>query len=638
MRTNLPIASALVILAVSSPVAAQERPRPAPAALPGTVTLPLAEYDRLVERANRPDDRPKPAPVPAVVSRADIRARVDGASVRGTIRLDGEVFKTGGVMVPLVEGATLFDARSDGRALPVAQHQGGYHAVLNGPSPFAVTLDWGAALGAAPGRASFALPAPNGGSVSATLDLPGDPLDVRVEPGLVTRRQTSGGRTLIDVSVPRGSRSQVSWAVRETAAPATPVERRMLADVKSLFRIGEADVQMIALVDVTMIRGESRTFELRVPSGFADASVSGSPVESTDTRSGTIVVTVREPSQRRYQFLVTAERGHEPGTFKLDAPLLAVADAQRETGEVAVEGAGTLEVGASGDNGLRRMDVREVHASLRSLAQEPLLAAFRFQRRPGETRTLSLDVKRFPDAAVLAAVAESATATTLVTTEGRRLTEMTLRLRNRAQPFVKVTLPDGATMLSVEVAGEAARPVQGADGMRIPLLRPGFRPQGPYSVSFVYLHAGTPFEKRGEARMALASIDLPVSMLEWELFVPVHYSLKPNGGNVIPAAMLSALAETVTVQADAPLVDSRSSARETLVQPGTPAASPRAPGEPEPAAAQQQASQNVLNLQRRIAGVLPVRVDVPRTGTSHRFVRPLVLGEVTEVRFKYKRR
>src|SRR5262249_19718899 len=33
-------------------------------------------------------------------------------------------------------------------------------------------------------------------------------------------------------------------------------------------------------------------------------------------------------------------------------------------------------------------------------------------------------------------------------------------------------------------------------------------------------------------------------------------------------------------------------------------------------------SQNVFNLQKRVAGVLPVRVDVPRAGKSYRFVRP----------------
>jgi hypothetical protein len=47
-------------------------------------------------------------------------------------------------------------------------------------------------------------------------------------------------------------------------------------------------------------------------------------------------------------------------------------------------------------------------------------------------------------------------------------------------------------------------------------------------------------------------------------------------------------------------------------------------------------SQNVFNLQRRVAGILPVRMDVPRGGRSYRFVRPLVLDEETKITFQYK--
>lgn len=49
-------------------------------------------------------------------------------------------------------------------------------------------------------------------------------------------------------------------------------------------------------------------------------------------------------------------------------------------------------------------------------------------------------------------------------------------------------------------------------------------------------------------------------------------------------------------------------------------------------------SQNVFNLQRRVAGLLPVAVDVPRSGKSYRFVRPLVLEEETRITFQYKSR
>jgi hypothetical protein len=59
-----------------------------------------------------------------------------------------------------------------------------------------------------------------------------------------------------------------------------------------------------------------------------------------------------------------------------------------------------------------------------------------------------------------------------------------------------------------------------------------------------------------------------------------------------------------------------------------------APGVSNP----KEASVNVLNLQKRVSGVLPVPVPVPRAGTSFSFVRPLVLDEETKVTFSYKTR
>ena len=49
-------------------------------------------------------------------------------------------------------------------------------------------------------------------------------------------------------------------------------------------------------------------------------------------------------------------------------------------------------------------------------------------------------------------------------------------------------------------------------------------------------------------------------------------------------------------------------------------------------------SQNVINLQQRTTGVLPVRIDVPRAGTSHQFIKPLVVDQETTVKLRYKRR
>lgn len=636
MRT---IACAVTIAALTTAhlSAAQDRSR-VPQGPSGTVTLPLTEYNQLIDRASRPEKRVEQPPIPAVVSRADLRARVSADMARGTLRLDGEVYRSGPTKVALVTGATLVDARTDGRPLPLLSESDTHAAILPGPAPFSVTLDWTTPLASAPGRAAFTLPVPAGSSASATLDLPGDPADVRVEPGLITRRQSSGGRTTIDVTLEPGHRAQVSWSVRETAAAtASHVESRTLADVKSLVTVGDADLRMISLVDITVLQGDPRTFDIRVPRGFEVTAVSGGTVETNEIRGDVVTLTVRDPGERRHQFLLSLEQAHAPGSFKLDTSFPTVPGVQRESGEVAVEGVGTMELTATGDEAImRRMDVRETNLALQSLARQSLLAAFRYQRRGDEVRTLTLDVKRFADAAVLAAIAERATVTTLVTNEGRALTEVELRVRNRAQPFMKVTLPPGATIVSVEIAGESAKPVQGADGTRVPLLRPGFRPADAYRVSFVYQHAGTAFEKSGDMQMALPAIDLPVTLLNWELYLPERYRVKPTGGNAIPSEMveraLLAEREQYGVEEGVPggVVGG--------VVGGLPGAPPPPPPPEVEPETQNAPSQNVLNLQRRVAGVLPVRVDVPRSGASYRFVRPLVLGDETTVSFRYKKR
>ena len=49
-------------------------------------------------------------------------------------------------------------------------------------------------------------------------------------------------------------------------------------------------------------------------------------------------------------------------------------------------------------------------------------------------------------------------------------------------------------------------------------------------------------------------------------------------------------------------------------------------------------SQNIVSLQRRVEGVLPVPVDVPRAGTMQKFVRPLVVDQEATVTLRYKRK
>jgi len=719
----------------------QQRSLPPASVAPGpsgTVTLSLAEYNRLAELAARKPKTPEPPPLPFVLSRAAFKLRVDNESMSGTLDIDGEVLQKGPTKVPLVSGLTVLEAQQSQKPIPLMQEGSTHAVVVTGPGTFSVSLSVASALTVEAGRASFTLPAPPAGTALLSLEIPGNHASVHIEPGLITQQTAPNARTIVEATLEPGKPARVWWTTREVTAPVAQREVRFLSDIKTLISVGDSELRVAALCDITVIQGEPSEFRMPLTSGFELTEATGSTLDSSETRAGELILKVREPARRTHQFLIAIERTSRDN--KLDAPFLSLAGAQRETGELLVEGAGTMELTATEAGGLRRIDVREAGAVSRSLARFPLQAAFRYHRRPGDVPKLALEWNQFPDSGVLSAVAERATITTLTNVEGKSLTEVTLRIRNHAQPFVKVELPQGASLLSAEVEGEKVKPVQGADGSRVPLLRAGFRPSGAYTVSFVYLNSGARFGKSGSYEMAIPKLDVPVSIMTWEVFLPDRVEVRQFGGNALSASLFpsgaadslaigiegadeeqnvwsqnsvdtSALAAgqiagivvdvngAVIPGAVVSVLNSQTGATLTTktdgegrwvvsgVRPGPVSVKIDAAGfkkfqqemdfnssrparlgvtldagavsetvtvtagrddlERESRRIEDQLrknkeatlnapSQNVLNLQRRVAGVLPVRVDVPRAGKSYRFVRPLVLEEETKISFQYK--
>jgi hypothetical protein len=720
----------------------------------GNVTLTLDEYNRLVELAAKPPKRPDVAPLPYSIKHADVTLHVGNDGVLGTVQLQGEIFRKGVSKVPLTSGMTVLDAHQNGKGVPLLQENGTHMALLSGPGEFSVALDTGLPLRIEAGRASFTLPAPAAGSVQLELVIPGDHTFANISPGIITSRKSENGHTAIEATLVPGQSANIWWTTREAVTPVVPREVRFLADAKTLVSVSESEMRLAVLADITVVQGEPSQFHVDLPEGYEVTGVTGPTLDSTETDNGVLTLKVNAPSQRSHQFLISMERSISGA--KADAPFLSFKGAQRETGEVLVEGTGTMELTATEGGGLKRMDVKEANPYLRSMAHFPPQAAFRYHKQASDNPTLALEWVRFPDGSVLAAVAESATVTTLVTSEGKSLTEVRLVLKNQAQPFLKVTLPPGASILSADVGGEPVKPVQGPDGSRVPLLRVGFHPTDSYAVSFVFMHSGAPFARKGGADLSLPSMDIPISLLSWEVFLPEQYKVKDFGGDVIAANLVPQpfreesatntqtgykgwlsnakqpalpgqmagyvvdpsgavvpntqititanngasrttttdgqghwliaglptgnykaradapgfksgmfnlnydanqpsmydfplsvgnVSETVEVraaqvqeQADTVLSTGAMTEQEISSIPLNGRDSAQRMKMPPGASNQNTASANVMNLQRRVAGVLPVAIDVPHAGTSFSFVRPLVLDEETKVTFSYRSR
>src|ERR1043165_2082775 len=139
-----------------------------------------------------------------------------------------------------------------------------------------------------------------------------------------------------------------------------------------------------------------------------------------------------------------------------------------------------------------------------------------------------------------------------MTIEGRSLTEVSLRVRNHRQPYVKVELPPDAQLVTADVEGQPVKPVLSKDGSRrVPLLRTGSNPSGAYTVSFVYLSSGSRFTKNGTYDMGLPRLDLPINLLTWEVSLPDQLTVKQFGGNAISAEVFPPAGQDFLVDSEA---------------------------------------------------------------------------------------
>ena len=101
--------------------------------------------------------------------------------------------------------------------------------------------------------------------------------------------------------------------------------------------------------------------------------------------------------------------------------------------------------------------------------------------------------------------------------------------------------------------------------------------------------------------------------LDYDASRPGHLSLRLDVGNV---------SETVTVMSSNASVNRESQQIERNMR--------------QNGAMPEAASVNVTALQNRVVGVLPIAVNVPKAGSSYRFVRPLLVDEETRVTFRYR--
>ena len=254
--------------------------------------------------------------------------------------------------------------------------------------------------------------------------------------------------------------------------------------------------------------------------------------------------------------------------------------------------------------------------------ESPSLAAFKFRSGSGgATRSLAVNVVRYTPQAVLMANVEEARYHVLLSKEGKTLVQAIYAVRNNQRNFLKVTLPAGATLWSASLRGKPVRPGQSPDGaLLLPLEKAKAGEDAPaFAVEVVYLSRESAWSEKGQLKLPLPALDLPVSRTGLLLYHPPLFKVTAGTG--------AFRAQTYEAPVSAALTDAGRAV-------STPTASVLPPPKPT-VTSLPLVARNVMNLNTgaatnqaaldkfrekskagKVSGILPIRVEFPAVGPS----------------------
>jgi hypothetical protein len=601
----------------------------------GWVVIPVEEYRVLRAKAYPVEHDPEPPPLDATLTRVDYDLHVIGELAQGHANLTVDVLKDGWVRVPVPAGLLVREARLDGKQVslvPGPQGKGVSHlcALLSHSGRAVLTLNVDVPVTTSTGNESISLPSTESGITRASVELPRLGIDLKVDGGFLSEKSEASGETKWLAYGHGNEPLTLTWR-KKTEDHHVELPLRMRGYLTQLISLGEDATSVYAEASLEIAQGAAREARIQLPEKITINQVSGAMIADWEMKSGELVISFLEPVEHGARFVINGEaRLQRDGVIQI--PLLRLLNTERDSGGVAVEILGAGEIKEQKAQGLEDADASDLGEMIAS-RQSPALAAFR--ARPGEAgaiRSLTVNVARYDQQAVLMANIEEARYDVLMSADGKELVQARYAVRNNQRNFVKITLPPGASVWSATLGGRPARPGQSPDGsLLLPLEKSRGGEDAPaFVVELMYVTKASRWDEKGKETVTLPALDLPVSRTGMLLYYPPLFRVSAESGTFRTAEYQAPVSAALAPTTGAEL--SGFPARGVLG--GTIANEPAAPQSGDFDALKQSAklqadekekkdatqalldSFRAKSLGGKVTGILPVNVDFPAFGPS----------------------
>lgn len=568
-----------------------------------TVNLPWTEFKALLQWSIQRKAGKAPPPTDFVVSSSQYTGTAGDESAQLGLNLKLEILREEGwKRIPLLSSKVALTNATLPEGVFLNATGEAYELLTQKTGAVEVTVEFSVAVEEEAGIRRLTFPRVAPGACVLDLAIPREDVEVEVAGAQSQIVKTAKGQSRVAAALPPGTTLSVSW---ERALPeVAKLPPKLYAETGTLVAIAEGVLLCQETVNFNILHTGVRELRLKVPDQCSVLTVTGTKVE--DWRSdgkGELTVVLRGEVVGATSVSLTFER---PAADSVEVPVVRAVGVEREKGFVGVVAVANVELQAGQVTGARTIDVRQLPADLVAMTKQPVLLGFRYI---GEQVSIALTIKRHGEVSVLVTIVDSALFAAMQLDDGRRMTKVVYSVRNNRNQFLRLKLPQGAELWSVEVSGNTVAPAKDDDGnVLVPLIRSarGATELAAFPVDIVYVETpGQPAPTSGQLRAELPVVNAPVMHLMFNYYLPAEGRYESWLGGSRFSGPLKRVEEFTALATERARVVQRDTAQQV--------------------AQMQKQVQARADRAAAAAGATPIRVRLPINGKLFKFEKILVL-------------
>jgi hypothetical protein len=498
---------------------------------PSVANVPLDRYQKVVEeQSDQAEKASRPQAPPVTLGAAEYKGEARHHALALTVTLSVTLGAPGRwKTVPLLgDDAVLVSAKVGNTAIPTSRRDGFHVWVTTETGERTITLEVLSPARGPRGSIEYDLVVDRTPVTHFACRFPAPGLEPRVDDAVLAQVASTETDTTLDATVKPTTRLHLVGF--RDFGEGTSSKAKVYAESLTLLSVEESSFDVFAVIRYTILYGGAKDFQVLVPPGMQVVSADGEGAFTyalEKQEDGTLIRgETAYPIRNSYEISLRLHRNTPRGSGpsigeSFPAPLPRTQNVEREDGWLGVEVPGQLRLEEEKREEALPVDVRQLPEEMVQSAVSPILLAYRYHSGSAH---IALKATRLPERTPSSASIDRLRATSVVASEGQVLSEINVTLRNRLRHSLEMQLPEGSRVLSTLLDGEPVKPSLDDHGhLLLPLRRSAGadRPK-PFVLQVVLEKAGDPLDGWGRPELLLPSFDLPVSSMQWTVYLPAN--------------------------------------------------------------------------------------------------------------------